>query len=36
MANNQMLLAWDWFVNEESGGLNTALMGIKRNPDLRD
>jgi len=29
-------LAWDWFVNEEGGGLSTALMGLKRHPDLRE
>jgi hypothetical protein len=34
--NNQILLAWDWFVNEDGGGLYTALMGLKRHPDLRE
>ena len=34
--NNLVLLVWDWFVNEEGGGLATALMSIKRHPDLRE
>ena len=28
-----MIQAWEWFIEE---GLNSALMGIKRHPDLRD
>ena len=31
---NLIPLVWDWFINEEGGGLNTALMSIKRHPDL--
>lgn len=26
---------WEWFVGE-NGGLVTALLGLKRHPDLRD
>ena len=36
MENNYIIQAWDWFINEESGGLHTAFMSIKRHPDLRD
>ncbi len=36
MENNLILAIWEWFVNEEGGGLATSLLSIKRHPDLRD
>lgn len=33
---NLLNTAWEWFIGETGGGLSTALLGLKRHPDLNE